>query len=172
MALGTFVAGRYSATYDPPGGTAAADVGLMEDGYDISARIAKEKIGETDAYGGSVIDAIYRGIAEVFIDALALEWKAGLLNAIMPYATLAPSGATYFGPGVIARLDSAVAGILIMTATSSTPAAAAPASLTATYTIIDESIRWGLKSKLRKMPFRWQVYPYDDSGTIKYFTAT
>lgn len=164
----------FSATYDPPGATAAADVGLMEDGYEISARPAKDVIGETDAYGSSVIDAIYRGIADVFISALALEWKAGLLNAMMPYATLAPSGATFFGPGVIGRLDSNVAGILIATATSATPAAAAPATMTATFAITAESfdIKWALNSKLRKMPLRWRIYPYDDAGTVKYFTAT
>lgn len=174
MALGSFIAGRYSATYDPPGGTAAADIGLMEQGYRITARIAKEKIQETDAYGLMVVDAIYRGIADVFIAGTAIEWKTGLLNAMTPYQAMAASGATYFGPGTIARLDSAVAGILIATATSSTPAAAAPATMTATYTIFaeDTDLEWMLNSTLRKMPYRFRVYPYDDTGVLKFFTAT
>lgn len=173
MSLGTFVAGRYSATYDPPGGTAATDMGTMSDGYEISARVAKELIGETDQYGQMVVDAIYRGIADVFIQGTAIEWKTGVLLAATPYQAMAATGSTYFGPGTIARLDTDVCGVIILTATSSTPAASSPATMTATYSILAENfdVRWALTSKLRKMPLRFRVYPYLDTA-IKFFTAT
>lgn len=174
MALGSFVAGAYSSTYDPPGGVAAADMGIMEEGYELSARVAKERIGQTDKFGGMFIDAVYQGIAEFLIQANGIEWKAGLLAAQYPYGAAVPaSGAAYIGPGVIGRLDSAVAGVMILSATSGTPAAAAPASVTATYAIITEqAVRIILTSKLRKLPGQWQCLPYDDSGTTKIVTLT
>lgn len=173
MALGTFVAGRYSATYDPPGATAAADVGLSEEGYDIRFSVAKELINQTDAYGEMTIDAIFRGVRDCFVQATMLEWKAGLLNALWPYDTLAPTGATYLSPGVIARLDSNIAGILIFTSTTGTPAVSAPATMTASLACLAENfdLQWALHSKLRKMPIRWRLYPYSDT-VIKFFTAT
>lgn len=174
MALGSFIAGAYSATYDPPGGVAAADMGVMEDGYEVSVRVAKELIDQTDKYGRMIIDAVYQGLAEFLIQANGIEWKAGMLAACFPYGAAIPaSGSGYFGPGVIARLDSAVAGVIILTAASSTPAAVAPASLTATYACITErAVRWIKSSRLRKLPGEWRCYPYDDAGTCKIVTFT
>lgn len=174
MALGAFIAGRSSVTYDPPGGVAAADMGITEGGWEINARVVKEHIGETDACGGMIVDNIYRGIAEVTIQANGLEWLAGMLAALFPYGTAAipVSGAGYLSPGVIARLDSVVAGVLIMTAVAGTPAATGPATLTATYTIItEESVRIIVDSKLRKLPGKWQILPYLDT-VIKFYTFT
>ncbi len=169
------MAGRFSCTYDPvAAGVAAADVGLMEDGYEISVNHSKELINQTDGYGDTTIDGIYRGMGNVFIQSTALEWKAGMLNALFPYGAtnLAASGATFLPLGVIGQLDSAVSGILIFTATAGTPAAAAPATMTATYAIIGEdAIRWTLTSKLRKTPIRWRILPYLDT-IIKVLSAT
>jgi hypothetical protein len=174
MALGSFVAGRSAMTYTVPGGS-ALDCGISEGGYEIQVKHAKELVQESDAYGQMVIDAIARGISDVFIQSQPIEWKQGVLNAMLPYgAAFPPSGAGYLGPGVIGRLDSAVAGAVILTAVSGTPGAAAPASLTAALAVIAEGadVKIVLDSKLRKMPIRLRVYPYSDSGTIKFFTVT
>jgi hypothetical protein len=175
MAVGTFMAGRYSATYDPPGGTAAADMGLTEGGWTISVRYTKDLIQETDAFGAMTVDGIYRGVADVMLTGNLIEWIAGALRALHPYgaADHPISGAGYMGPGVIARLDSAIAGAIILTSTASTPAAAAPASLTATYCIIENGhdIQMNLDSKLRKMPGRWRLLPYLDT-VYKFYTVT
>lgn len=173
MPLGTFVAGRYSSTIDPPGATGATDLGLMEKGYEIEVQHEEDNIVDTDAYARMVIDQVFQGI-NAWLQGTAKEWKAGPLLAAFPQAVLAPTGATFLGPGVIARLASALAGVLIMTATTGTPAAAAPATLTATFAKIAENfpIRWMLGSEHRRLPFRFRMLPYDDSGTIKIFTAT
>lgn len=167
MALGTYVAGRYSSTWN------SNSLGTMEGGYEISARVAKELINETDQYGQMTVDAIYRGIADVFIQGTSIEWLTGVVAAMTPYAAMTATGTTYFGPGTIAVLDSATAKVLVLTATASTPAASSPASMTATYTILAENfdVKWALDSKLRKMPLRFRVYPYLDT-VIKFFTAT
>jgi len=178
MALGTFIAGRYSCSYDPPGAVAAADMGIMDDGYELALAFAKELIQGTDAYGDSVIDGVYRG-GQCFWSGISKEYKAGSLNAALPYnsdavgGVFAPTGATFLGPGLIGRLDSNIAGILIATATASTPAAASPATLTGTFAIAAENfdLRLAFTSKHRRVPFRLRFLPYLDTA-IKWFTTT
>lgn len=177
MALGTWIAGRFSATYDPPGATAAADVGYTEDGYQISWNYSVDAIQATDAHGDAYLDGVFRGLRDVLCRSQMLEWKNGLLQALTPFQALAASGNTYLGPGVIGRLQSDMAGILIFSATASTPAALAPASLTATYAILQEgqNVDMLLNSKLRKCPLPFRFLPYADAGDAnktKYFTAT
>lgn len=175
MALGAFIAGRYAGTYDPPGGTAAADMGITDQGWELEASVAKELIGETDAHGESVIDAIYRGLSNVYLQGNGLEWTAGMLRALFPYgaADVPASGSGYIGSGVIGRLDSNVAGAIVLSAVSSTPAAAAPATLTASLCAIAEGfpVKLLYNSKLRRLPGRWRVYPYLDS-VMKHVTVT
>ena len=115
MALGTFIAGRYSATYDPIGTAAAADIGIMEDGYEVEVTHSKELIGPTDAYGDTIIDGVGRGVSGVFIGSTSLEYKNGLLAAAFPYSvlnftsganTFTATGVSFLGLGTVGRLDS------------------------------------------------------------------
>jgi hypothetical protein len=131
-------------------------------------------ISESDAYGLMAVDAVYRGISDVFVQATMLEWKAASVVAALPYNAMGVSGATTLEPGVVARLDSDVAGTMVWSATAATPAAAAPATMTATYAVVAEGfdVKWALNSKLRKLPIRWRCYAYNDAGTIKILTAT
>jgi hypothetical protein len=173
MALESFVAGDYSSTWDPVGGTAATDLGVTEGGYEISVRHEGEAIGETDRYGASVVDGVHRGY-NVACQLTALEWTAGVLLAAFPYsAVIGATGAGYLSAGVIGRLWSAVAGPMVLTATSGTPAAAAPATLTATLAIVHEGFdfRMVFDSKLRKTPLRFRFLPYLDTQ-IKWFSVT
>lgn len=172
MALGACIAGRYSGTYQAPAGS-ALDMGITEQGWEIGIQHAKERIDETDAWGGALADNVFRGIRNVSIQLNALEWKAGILRAIAPYgAALPASGNGYLGPGVIGRLDSDVAGSVVLSAVSGTPAAAAPASLTASLAIVSEdSVRFALNSKLRRIALRFDILPYVDAGTVKYFSV-
>lgn len=181
MPLGTFVAGRYSASYDPTGATTAADLGLAEKGYELQVTYKKELITDTDAYAQTPVDAIYQG-SEVFLQSTFKEWKAGILNAIFPYQSIAdgvflpfgPTGAQSFHLGVIGRLDTNIDGILILTSTTATPAALSPATLTATHSMFAENfdIRAMFGPTLRKPPARWRIYPYIPATVPVFFTAT
>lgn len=174
MALLSAVAGRYSATYDPPGVGAAADMGVTEDGWEIGVKVAKEVINESDEFGGMVAEAIYRGLADCTLTATGLEYIQGLLNAALPYSQVTISGATFLGPGLVGRLDSDVAGAVILTSTASTPAAAKPATATATLAVWHESMEAVIRmnSKLRKLPGKWRIMPWDDAGTVKLIVFT
>lgn len=166
MSLGTFIAGRYSCTYN------AVDFGIAEKGYTLSWTFFKDKINNTDQYGDSDIDAVYRG-ANVFLETTAKEYKAGSVTPASPYNTFAPTGATEFGSGLVGRLDSNLAQALVLTSTALTPAAAAPATLTATLAIIDAGFNVSMMfgPEHRKIPVKWQLYPYL-STTVKHFSCT
>lgn len=175
MALGSFVAGRYVASYDPPGAATAADLGITQDGWQLFLSYAKQLVQTTDAYGDTVIEAIGRGISNCRLDALALEWKVGVLTALFPYQTTPPgiTGAGVIELGTIGTLDSAKGGILILTATAGTPAAASPATVTATQAAIRENndIQIAFDSRLRTIPLSFRVFPYLDS-VVKFVTLT
>lgn len=173
MALGTFIAGRFVASYDPPGATAAADLGISEDGYEISWRYGVEPIAKSDAHGDAFLDGIFRGIVDCFVQATLLEWKQGVLNALAPWSQVLVSGATYLGPGTIGRLMSDNAGTLVFSSTAGTPAVLSPASLTVGFAILAENqdVLMLLHSKLRKVPIRFRALPYADTA-VKYWTAT
>lgn len=168
MALGTFVAGRYSSTWN------SGSLGLIEKGYRFSFQVIKDMIANTDAYAGMVIDAIYQGITNVFVQANSKEWTTTVLAAVTPYSAMVDTGAGFLGPGVIGRLDTGIAQALVLTATTGTAAASSPATMTATYSILAENfnVEWLLGPEHRIVPIRFRIYPYDDTGTIKYLTVT
>lgn len=169
MALGTFVAGRYSATYDRDGsgGGSPADIGITEEGYEIQQSHFKEVIARTDAYGDTPIDAIHRGL-QVFAQFTCIEYLASVLGMAFPIQGTAPGvGAGTLNLGVIGVLDSGKAGILVLTSTTGTPAASSPATMTLHRCIQAENadIRFIMAPTLRKLPIRLRVYP-NDSGVF------
>src|SRR6266852_668710 len=106
MALDTFVAGRYSSTYN------AVDVGITQDGYELQQDSKAEPINATDAYAESMIDFVYRG-GDVFLQFESKAYKAGSITPFWPWGALGVMG-------VIARLASAVAASMVLTATAGT----------------------------------------------------
>lgn len=161
MALDTFVAGRYSSTYN------AVDTGITEGGYELSQDSKAELLNETDHYGGMLIDFIYRG-GDVSLMFESKAYKAGSTTPFWPWGAL---GVT----GVISRLASDVALITVLTSTTGTPAVSAPATLTGTKSILapNNPARLLYNSKLRTVPVRLQLLPYDSgAAVIKWFTTT
>jgi hypothetical protein len=164
MPLGTFIAGRYSGTFD------GVDTGITDEGYELQQSVSKEMIDESDAYGQSAIDGIYRG-GNCFLQFVGKEYKAGAITPFWPYGALGVMATT---AAPISRLDSNVAKAMVLSSTANTPAAAAPASLTASLAILAENADGRLlyNSKLRKVPVRLRCYPSLSSGTVTWFTQT
>jgi hypothetical protein len=160
MPLATLITGAYTMTYD------AAATGITEDGYELSWEPKQELINRSDVYGDMTIDAIFRG-TDAFIQTEFKEWKSATLAAAYPWATLGQIG-------VIGRLASNVAKALVLTATAGTPAAAAPATLTATLALLAQNSnpRAMINSRLRTLPCRFMLLPADISGTLKHFATT
>lgn len=164
MALDTFISGAYTSTYN------AVDTGISEAGYEFDTGAAAEVIDESDVYGGSVIDFIYRGGA-TYVDFRALAYKAGSITPFWPWGA---QGVLATAAAPIGRLASDVAMSHVLTSTANTPAAAVPATRTATKAILAPNISGKLlfNSKLRSVPIRLIYLPILSSTTVKWWTDT
>lgn len=150
----SFIAGQYTATL------ATNALGQTKEGWRVEHQFFKRKI-QGDNLAKSDQDAVWQG-GNVFIKGTLLEYNAtGALAAFWPYGT------AYLSMGVMGRLDSAIAGVLVLTAIAGTPAAAAPASITMNKVILAEGFPVDLLfyPDLREVPLRLQSYPYISSNT-------
>ncbi len=175
MALGTFVAGRYSGTYN------SSDVGICKEGYELELDSDLDDIGETDAWGTSVIDGIWRG-GNCFVQFTSEEYKAGSLAAFWPYGgAMGAAGvlgilydATQTTKLPIGQLASSIALPLVLTVTAGVPAVNNINTLTATEALLAKNFNGKLlfNSKLREVPVRLRCYPYTASNITKFFATT
>lgn len=128
-------------------------------------------IDETDLYGMSTIDAVVRG-GDAFYQANFREYKAGSLTQFTtPFGgTL---GLLVNAANPIGVLASGLAKALVLTSTTGTPAAAAPATLTASKALLAENypVKLLFDSRLREVPIRMRLYPYVSTDTIWFSTT-
>ena len=164
MALDTLVAGAYTGTYNSTG------VGVTQKGFELSQTFKTELIDETDQWGLTTIDAVYRG-GDAFLQFESRAYKAGSTAPFAPWGALGVISTT---AAPIGRLASAVAAATVLTAVANTPAAAAPASLTASLSLLAENFDGKLlfDSRLRNVPVRLRLYPGLNAGTLSWFTLT
>jgi hypothetical protein len=158
VAIETFAVGPHSATWN------ATALGLTKDGYRISHDLKHAEISESDLYGDSMLDTIWRG-ANVACNFTLLAFSKGTT----PFSAF--SGALYTlwtTAKPIGTLGSDVAQAFVMTATANTPAAAAPATITAAKAIVapNFSTEHLYDSRLRDLPMRFQFLPYLSTNII------
>lgn len=160
MALGTFIVGAYTATHN------SVALGMTEEGYEMQWEPKAEMINRSDVYGDTMLDIIYRG-CDWFFQAEFKEYKAGPIAVAFPWAALGVLG-------TIGRLGSDVAETLVLTATAGTPAAATPASLTASKAILapNSNPRAQFNSRLRTLPVRLVLFPTVVDTVLRSFTTT
>lgn len=159
MALGTLVVGAFTGALN------SVALGMTEEGYELQWEPKSDMINRSDVYGDTMIDFVHRGI-DYFMQTEFKEYKAGPIAAAQPWAALGVLG-------TIGRLGSDVAVAMVLTATAGTTAAATPATLTANKAILapNSNPRAQFNSRLRTLPVRMVLLPYDATG-IKFFTTT
>lgn len=164
MALDTFIAGRYSSTYN------AVDVGITERGYELQQDSSAALVNQTDAFGDSIIDWVYRG-GNVALQFIGKAYKAGAITPFWPWGTL---GKLSTAAAPLGRLASDVASAMVLTSVASTPAATSPATLTASKSILAPNNPATLlfNSELRNVPIRLQLLPYLASSEYVWFLTT
>ena len=166
MPLGTYIAGKYGVTY------AGTGIGQSTRGFELAFQFKGEVLDESDAYGLTMTDWIYRG-CDVSMTAALKEYKAGSLAVLWPVGggTLGRIATAAVPIGVLA---SDMAQALVMTSTASTPAATSPASLTASKAWISPTYnpRILFDSRLREVPIQLVFLPSDSAGTVTAFTTT
>ena len=165
-ALGTFAVGQYTAA------VSSTDLGLTtSEGWRLRYRPAKKKINDTNLYGDTLIDGIYRGMEGVQLMTTFKEWKTGMLGLLWPYGAAAFDGTL----GTVGVLDSALASTIVLTAASGTPAATAgPATLTAHLAILspDNDIEVLMAPDERNVPVLFDLLLANVSSVLRFFTKT
>ena len=175
-AIGVFIAGAYTGTHTPPSGSPAA-MGLTEQGYRIRHGFRYQEIGETDVYGETIIDIIYRG-GRCEVGGLLHEVLASTFRMFFPFTgTVTPTGTTNQQIGVGGAIGSDLAGAIILTAVATTPAAVAAAPATQTFPktlpVAGFEFERVYNSKLRQCPFQMMALPHvAGTGNIYFWAAT
>lgn len=168
--IGTYIDGAYYGTYD------SANIGPTEDGWNLEQTLSASLIERSDCYGETLIDGFYRG-GSYRITADAQEYKAGTLAPFFPFGTFGVAFSSSVPIGV--RLSDR-AKSLVLTAVANTPAAAAPASITAALSILapGQNLRLNFNSVLRTVPVVLQALPQGtvsgsgEATTLTWFTLT
>lgn len=175
MALYSWIAGRYSATYN------AVDTGIQNDGFRLRQEVHYEPIAESDHYGQSILDLIYRGgdvyvefLAKVYgavtsVSAVSAFWPWGAGLGIMQTFQANSNGAS---PLPIGRLAYDLNHPLVLDAILGTPAypssgAGVPGSLTCSRTALAPNFRGELlfNSRLRQVPVSLISLPTESTAT-------
>lgn len=159
MALGTFIAGPYTSAY------ASSSLGMAQDGFQIRLRNEKELVNQSDIYGDTILDSVYRG-GNCTVSLVGIEFgKMGQKSAIWPFGELNNSSLPAMGfLGTVGYMDvgSSLYAALVLTAVAGTTAAATPATMTANQAVMAEQteIEYAMTSRLRTVPLTMRLYPY------------
>jgi hypothetical protein len=166
--------GPYTGTWQAfPFGT------LSDDGYEIACTIQGQEVNETDAFGMTLVEAIYRG-QNWRVRLRGLEWKTGLLTALQMFGTSAVGGTTPPIPAA-ANLIPVLANVgdrwtkycqpLVLTAILGNPPTT-PQSLTAVNAGIapQQQSMFNATSKVKELPLEFVLLPY--SATVGSLTVS
>lgn len=151
------VSGPYTATWN------AFTLGTQnDDGYVLLGQFQGQEVRESDAYGMTLVEAIWRGV-NWRLRFRGLEFnKAGILAAIQAFgASGAPS--TTFTPTLsnIGGRYTAFAQALVLTAILGNPPTFVQ-TLTASNAIVapQSNVEYLMTSKVREAPFEMVLLPY------------
>ena len=160
ITFGPIIAGPYTGTYN------SQAVGFTIEGFRWGQEMLAEMIDKTDLFAKTIIDSIYQGM-NARISYKSRVYDANNVAPISPWGAL---GVVYTAAAPIARSARAVAKAFVLTAVAATPAAAAPASLTANLSLLANGTNTELlfDSSAREIPVSLQLYPYEGAvnGTL------
>lgn len=129
-----------------------------------------ERVEESDLYGLSLIEIVYRGM-QMTIDTTCKLYNTVARDALFPFG--GAFGTTFTAANPIAKLGTALNHSLVLTAVANTSAAASPATLTAKSVLSpDNNSQIIFNSVHREVPLRWDVLTTESGGTGSLFTVT
>ena len=150
------VAGAYTGTLN------AVALGIMnDDGFVLNIQPHSDLINDTDQYRRTLIETIYTGI-DWRVRYRTKEWNTGMQAAFSQYGAQGTNPAPGMSLGIIGRKGSGIAQALILTATTGTPAATSPATLTATQALLapETNIDMRFTAAVREVPIEHVCLPY------------
>jgi hypothetical protein len=148
---------------------------LNDDGYELQCTLQGQEISETDAYGMTLVEAIYRGM-NWRCRFRGMEWnKQGLIDIVQAFGTAGgtvgvPSFPTVFAPalGAIGDRWTKYSQTLLLTSILGNPpsgiglGAGTPQTLTALSAGFapNSNTAFQITSKAREMPLELTLLPY------------
>lgn len=171
MSLVETIAGPYNGAYN------SQTVGLTEGGMQVRFRPEKQLVNKSHLYGDTILDSIYTGMNAMltfrcieFAKAIAygMAWPFGAQNS----GNVPVQG--YLGKVGMMDVGSNLTKAMILTAVAGTTAAAAPASLTASKSILAENadIDYMLAPVQRTVPIALRLYPYTTTNPSGFPSGT
>jgi len=165
MAAGLVVpiSGPYVGTWDAfPLGT------QNDDGFVLMATLQGQEVNESDAYGMTLVEAIYRG-QNWRMRLRGLEWnKTGLLSALQTFGVTGGLPASNINPILTAIGDrwTKYCQALLLTAILANPPST-PQTLTATNAGFapNTTSEMLFTSKVRELPMEFVLIPYASGGS-------
>lgn len=153
------VSGPYTGTWGPNNSALGTQ---NDDGFVLTGAYTGQEVNSTDAYGMTLVEAIWRGI-NWRMRFRGMEWnKAGLLNSMQAFGSTG-SPQTTFTPTLanIGNRYSAFAQPLILTAVLPNPPTFIQ-TLTAANAIVapNSNIEAMMTSKVREGPMEMVLLPY------------
>jgi hypothetical protein len=149
------ISGPYVSTWD------GLSLGVQDDnGYEFSVTIQGQEANETDQFGMTLVEAIYRG-QNWRMRNRGLEWKTGLLAALQMFGMTGAAGTlTPYLSNIGARW-TAFCQPLVLTAILGNPPTT-PQTITATNAGIAPNSQSAFNgtSKLRELPLEFCLIPY------------
>ncbi len=133
---------------------------LSDDGYDVRCTIQGQEVNETDAYGLTLVEAIYRG-QNWRIVLRDLEWSDGALNQLQMFGQMGPTGTLKPFLGPIGDRWSAYCDALVLTAILGFPPTLPQSftALTAGFAPNSQS-QFLMTSKVRELGIELVLLPY------------
>ncbi len=164
MAITAPIAGAYTGTYD------SDPMFYTRQGWKLNFSQKAEKLDESDIYGLSLIEIVYRGCT-MTIETDCKVYDDNTVSAFWGWqGTL---GQVYDAANPIALLGTTAAKQLVLTAVANTSAEADPATLAALAIISpDQNLQLIFNSTIREVPLRFDVLTTDSTGTGSLFTTT
>lgn len=152
------ISGPYTGTWN---GKALGT--MWDDGYVLTGTFQGQEINASDAYGMTLVEAIYRGI-NWRIRLRGLEWnKPGILEAMQSCTGSTGSPTTTFTPKLenIGQRWSVFAQALVLTAILANPPTTPQTLTAASATIAPQSNTEAvMTSKMREAPLELVLLPY------------
>jgi hypothetical protein len=168
MALEDFTTGAYTGVYN------TFPLGLSREGYRIVHEVRQQNIEQSDGYGDSLIDYVTRG-GNVSVNFTMMSFRKAIAASVLwPFATSIYTLGTNAAP--IGRLASDLARPFVMVVQANTPAAVigfGPATITAEKAIMapGQSFEHLYDSRLREVPVRLSLLPYNNAATVAFAGA-
>lgn len=166
IAFGPIIAGSYTATYN------AVALGFTIEGYRYGVEWLGETLNQSDAFGMTTFDMVYLG-QNAQISYRSRTYSANDLGPATPWGPLGQVASLALP---ISRLARTNAKPFVLTATANTPAASAPATLTAALSILAPNSRVDLlfDCKAREIPVTLNLIPYEGTvaGTLIHALST